>query len=489
MRKQFGYSVVVLCSLQTLFVGLELQSDARDLTKVLEQGIGNFCIDCGPTPEIGSAIAAAVVSQALTQQLPLASVAPAFTYRLNPATDIYERSTRVPGPLFAERALTLGDKQLNFGVGYSYIDFDTLNGEDLINIRAPALQLSFFTDEAKRQSAVPPGVRPLQPGRFLFFSPFFETRGRIRLSVQAHVITLAARYGLTDRWDVGLVLPIMHTFLRSGSESVPVVDTASGYRFAYIGDADSFPISPPLFYVDSAGNQIPKVQVKFVKSQLQTSPFRVSGSATGVGDITLRSKYHFWKIEEGGAALGLTLQLPSGEKRNFQGTGETHLSTFLYFSQVIQNRLEPHLNIGLDFNADDVDRSSFLYAVGTTLLIGKNIGLVFDFIGRSEFGRIQVHFPPSTILSGNVLDRPANQCTTTQPCMFQRSKENPNIAKTIFFPFFPERIKRNDIVNFSFGLRYALGESGSVFFGGFIPLNNDGFRADFIPSGGVEYTF
>src|SRR5215471_18466262 len=113
----------------------------------------------------------------------------------------------------------------------------------------------------------------------------------------------------------------MHTFLRSRSERVPVVDTASGYGFAYIGEADGSPVSPPLFAVDSAGNRIPKVQLKFVKSQRPTSPFTISRSATGVGDITLRSKYHFWKIEEGGAALGLTLQVPSGEKRDFQGTG------------------------------------------------------------------------------------------------------------------------------------------------------------------------
>jgi hypothetical protein len=53
----------------------------------------------------------------------------------------------------------------------------------------------------------------------------------------------------------------------------------------------------------------------------------------------------------------------------------------------------------------------------------------------------------------------------------------------------PIKIQRNDIANFTFGLRYALGTAGSVFFGGVVPLNDDGFRADFIPSGGIEYTF
>ncbi len=88
-----------------------------------------------------------------------------------------------------------------------------------------------------------------------------------------------------------------------------------------------------------------------------------------------------------------------------------------------------------------------------------------------------------------MLNRPGDKCTAAPPCPLQPSEENPEVTKTIFFPFFPEKIKRNDLINFSFGLRYALGESGSIFFGGSVPINDAGFRADFIPSGGIEYTF
>lgn len=62
------------------------------------------------------------------------------------------------------------------------------------------------------------------------------------------------------------------------------------------------------------------------------------------------------------------------------------------------------------------------------------------------------------------------------------------VKKIPFFPP-PVEIKRNDIANFSFGLRCALGASSSAFFGAVVPLNNDGFRPDFIPSGGIEYKF
>lgn len=78
------------------------------------------------------------------------------------------------------------------------------------------------------------------------------------------------------------------------------------------------------------------------------------------------------------------------------------------------------------------------------------------------------------------MNRTLDTCTAAQPCF---------LSSVTTFPAFPIKIKRNDIADFSFGLRYALGTSGSVFFGVIVPLNDDGLRADFIPSGGIEYTF
>ena len=237
------------------------------------------------------------------------------------------------------------------------------------------------------------------------------------------------------------------------------------------------------FFFDLGGNSLSRESLPFIKSQRSSTLLsRAADSATGVGDITLRTKYHFWRDELGGAAFGLNLQLPSGEVKDFHGTDETHVSTFLYYSQVFWERFEPRFNIGVDFNADDVDRSSFLWSMGGTLLLGTQLGLIVDFIGRSEFGRFPAHIPPEGIFrGGRVLDRAPDECTIEQPCFTDPG--------TVSFPFFPERIERNDKIDFSFGLRYAIGTSGTLFFGGIIPLNDDGLRADFIPSGGIEYAF
>lgn len=477
-------AVVLATAVQVFSLGRVPQSEAKDLTDVLARGFffkapegSQIGPRLGPVSEhadfsaAGRAIAPALstaVAQAVTQEFPLASVAPAFAYRFNPTVDTYERLTGVPGPLFSERALTLGKGQLNFGVGYSSIEYSDIDGTPLNSLQSPGFFREVFAEP-------PMLVRPLPTGEVLVSIPVSLSRVRTRIDVNAHVIMPTLRYGITDRWDVSLALPIVSTFLRIRNEVVRTVDLATLLALGPQGSAR---------FVDLAGNTIDHTmlsQFQFVKSQRPTALLsKAAGSATGVGDLTLRTKYQFWQSGFGGAVLGLNLQLPTGESRDFHGTDQTHLLTFLYLSQVLWERFEPHLNLGVDFNADDVDRSSFLYAVGGTLLVGAKLGVVVDFLGRSEFGRTPVRIRPEDMITGGILDRTPSACTTAQPCF---------IAGTVSSSAFPVAIKRNDIINFSFGLRYALGTSGSVFFGGIIPLNNDGFRADFIPSGGIEYTF
>jgi len=491
-----GLAVRCLLSLALLSVvrslSLGLNAEAKDLTDVLVQGfsfeIFGENITTDETRAAGSKFAAGLsssVAPAVTQQFPLASVAPAFTYRYNPAVRLYEPQTLVPGPLFSERALTIGGRQFNFSVGYSFIDFDELNGTDLDNIRSPALLTENITDPAETVMAERPDGRGLARR-----GPIVVSQFRSRLDLQAHVIVPTLRYGITPYWDVSLTIPIVNTFLRMQTGLVRVLDTDARVFIA----PDAQGKLKTLEVIDSKGNcfcHTLDLDVRFIKSRrLPTALRRTAGSATGVGDIALRTKYHLWRTETGGAALGLNLQLPTGEVRNFHGTDETHLSTLLYLSQVFGDRFEPHLNVGVDFNADDVDRSSFLYAIGGTLLVGRKLGLMVDFIGRSEFGRFPIHVEVKRLFQTVVLPpgKGPNTCTAAQPCVLRGGtgflvKENVR-----FFPP-PVKIGRSDIVNFTFGLRYALGTSGSIFFGGVLPLNEDGLRSNFIPAGGVEYTF
>ncbi len=488
---------------QIFSLGSLPKSEARDLTDVLTQGfsIGRELIGLADPQSSPRAVApafSAAVAQAVVQEVPLASVAPAFTYRYNPALRLWEPSSRVPGPLFSERALTLGKGQLNFSVGYSYVDFSELNGVDLDDLRSPGLYGGLVSDsdnDRVRLEELPDEIRNLEryqlspdedPYRYRYSTFLLRTH----IDLQAHIAVPSVRYGITGNWDISLSIPIVNTFLRVKNEKVQELDIdLSKAGFLVAVDRNNGRRRNLDLFADGDNHLIPidesegRKRLPHVKAQ-RSSVARIgaAGSATGVGDIILRTKYHLWHTDSGGAALGLNLQLPSGEVRDFQGTDETHLSTFVYLSQIFGERFEPHLNLAVDFNTDDVDRSSFVYAAGASLLVWSKLGLVVDFLGRSEFAGIPVHVPETGQVKGLVPDVKPDSCTAEKPCTF-------GLDRIQRFSFFPAKIGRNDIVNFSFGLRYVLGTSGSVFFGGIIPLNDDGFRADFIPSGGVEYTF
>ncbi len=107
---------VLTLAFQTLSLGILSRSEARDLTDVLGRGyppiLGGSSDPTASLEAVAPAFSEAV-AQAVTQEVPLASVAPAFSYRYNPTLSIFERSSSVPGPLFSERALTLGKGQWN----------------------------------------------------------------------------------------------------------------------------------------------------------------------------------------------------------------------------------------------------------------------------------------------------------------------------------------------------------------------------------------
>ena len=477
---RIALSTIISLALQAILLGFSSTSEARDLTDVFVQGFSYNAVGKNTAPAAAqfAPFISAAVAQAVTQEFPYASVSPAFTYRYNPALSVYEPSTTVPGPLFSERSLTLGKGQWNLGVGYSYVDFDELNGTDLHSFTSPGLLVEVL---AGKDDLV-------QRPDGLFLAPLAASTLRTKIDLNAHIVVPTLRYGITDNWDVTISIPIVDTFLRVRNEFKRVADADPTAASALL-ERDNQGRFQFRGFVNAQGQPIASAfSIPLVKSQRPTASLaRAAGSSTGVGDIALRTKYTFWQQEGGGAALGLNLQLPSGDEDNFHGTGDTHLSTLLYVSQILWERFEPHLNLGVDFNTNDVDRSSFLYAVGAGVSVWRQLGLVVDFLGRTEFSApSSFKVPPEATFPESFLTKPADQCTQAQPCFFDRTRGNNGVINA---PFFPATAERNDYIDFSFGLRYVLGTRGSLFFAGLIPLNNDGFRSDFIPSGGIEYTF
>ncbi len=366
-------------------------------------------LEMGP---IGPALANTVAST-----YPVASASSSVTYAFNPKTETFERQTRVLGPIIGERAETIGKGQIDIGVSYSGVDFSTINGESLGNlVNQPSIN-------GRVVSFPVPGGVVLKDGRFTNFLPV-EVHANI--DVQADIGTPSITYGVTPDFDVNLSLPLIQTYLNvKASETVPD------------------PRLPEFMLpACTSGSAAPTT------CGTTTINHQVADRAVGFGDLLLRLKYILLRDRPVDLAAGLGVSFPSGNPDNFQGTGNYQVQPQLIVSKIIADRFEPLLNLGVNIDADNVDLSSFRWAVGSTAQVYGPVTAAAVFLGTNEF----------------------------------------NPLAQIDAPFFFQ-INRNDYYNFSFGLRSLFAETGVVSANVIVPLNSDGLRADYIVTLEAEYAF
>ena len=67
----------------------------------------------------------------LLSTFPFGSSSGGFTYTFDPALGTFSRSSESFGPLFAERALTIGRERGSLGVAYQRSTYDTFEGKNL----------------------------------------------------------------------------------------------------------------------------------------------------------------------------------------------------------------------------------------------------------------------------------------------------------------------------------------------------------------------
>src|SRR6185436_16003468 len=101
----------------------------------------------------------------------------------------------------------------------------------------------------------------------------------------------------------------------------------------------------------ATGTTGPTSQIHVFPGGSDSQTFHDGGSAQGIGDIVLRTKYRFLDVPAGGLAAGLDLRLPTGDSANLLGSGATQ-ARFELIGSNTYNRLEPHFNIGYTFSGE-----------------------------------------------------------------------------------------------------------------------------------------
>lgn len=359
---------------------------------------------------------------------PAISTVPGFAYRYDPKLEVFEPARGTLGPVYVERARTLGRGKLDFGISYLYADFDEVNGEDLDDLSFTGL----VHNDCCSATAPPPSQG----------NPAFESDTADvfveKFTLKSHVLNLTGTYGLTPDWDVNVLLPIVHTTV--DFRATAQLNNESGTN------THSFD--------------------RETGEKTQTRSF--DDDATGVGDLQLRTKYHLLESDGANFAAGLSLRLPTGEEDDFQGLGDVTLTPFVAVSHE-QGKLDLHASGGIDVNFDDSDRSRIRYGAGISFQLTEGMALLVDVVGSSNLA--------------------TDNLTVTVPQFVNAPGTSEAEPRTIPGTATFSRSVSTDIIDLAPGLKAVLPWDVVGFVTFFVPLNEDGLRADFIPAGGLQKSF
>ncbi len=274
------------------------------------------------------------------------AVSPAFTIDLE--TGLPVRTTESLGPLLGNIARTLGSNTLTIGFSYSRIDYKRFEGDDLDD-----LSVVLSHPDANGDGQLAPFV-PFPGGPLLDFE-LDEVHLNVDLELSQDIFALFANYGLTDDWDVGIIVPVIHVEARARSVATIV---------------DPTPATPSPHFFDPS-----------TESPVSTK----RRHATGIGDVLLRSKYSLLRMSETlpDLAVGGQITLPVGDADDLLGTDELFLQAVFLASKSF-GRFTPHLNVGYEWSPTDFERSNLRYVAGFDVWLHPRVTVSAGVLGRWE---------------------------------------------------------------------------------------------------------
>ncbi len=437
--------VVLILGVVSLFAGrLDAQSlNLRDLlSDFFRQGITLAEPPAGsPFPShahhfVGDASLAPLeqLNSELAIQLstfPLASSAGGFTYRLDPALGVFTRATDSFGPIYADRADTIGKGKFAVGVNFSHFSFNRI---DDVSLRDGGVEIVLTHQD------LPPAGCCLRP----FFEGDVITT-RTSLEIQTNITAFTFSYGVTDRLDVGAAIPVVKVQIQALTEAT-IDKLATGGSSSTVG-IHRFPNGE------------------------DSETFQQSGSASGVGDVVLRAKYRAISGAGAGLAVGLDVRLPSGEERDLLGTGATQVKGFLIGSAHL-GAFSPHVNGGYTWSSrnrpipDEID-----YTAGFDWALSPRLTFIVDALGRT-LRKSQVLREVDTTFEYNVNPN-------TDPVSLRSTTLKQLIAT------------QQDATSFLGSVGFKINPVGNLLItvNGLFSLNNRGLQARFAPLVGLDYSF
>jgi hypothetical protein len=246
-------------------------------------------------------------------------------------------STDALGPIFTERADVIGKGNFHIGVTHQDFHFTSLNGQKLngATILYPGADTS-------------PGLKaPLAAATF-------NEAMDIRLSQSIAFLT----YGLTNRVDVAVGLPMVH--------SAVAATAYNGQIFSGAGDGTQ---NGQCWCINTFTPGAFNLKLPFIGSS--------SMSKTGFGDLLVRGKAAVLVKPAAVLSVGGDIRFPTGDAENYLGAGTTTAKPFmalsLYKTLAGGTVLSPHVNAGWQFGGKTVLSGQLTAANSTLTASGQTI--------------------------------------------------------------------------------------------------------------------
>jgi len=357
---------------------------------------------------------------------PIGSTSGGVTFRFEGGIPV--KTSTSAGPIFAERATTLGRGRVLAGASHSAFRFTSLRGVPLSNV-----QLAFThqnvdfagCDSVYHDSCKKMGVPALE-------NDVIDVN--LALDISVRVTSLYVTYGVTDRLDVSAVVPVVSTSLSGDSfaQVVPFGGPTAAHFFA------GTPSNPVL-----------------------SATRNVHGSATGLGDVALRAKLHVGDSPRASLALLAESRFATGSADDLLGSG-TFAARALAVLTGRAGDISPHANVGYLFRSGGRQNDAVLATAGFDERVTDQVTLAADVVSELQVGTSKLALPPPV----------------TYDAPFRRTVTPTSIPN-----------ERDDIVNGSFGFKVMPRRDITLVINALLPINRGGLRADRTFTAGAEVTF
>ncbi len=359
-------------------------------------------------------------------RIPIGSTSGGETFRFEGGVPV--RTSTSSGPIFAERAQTLGKGRVLAGISRTGFSFATLRGVDINNI-----DLTFTHQNVDFEGC------DVQFGAdcSLYGVPVLENDAmdfRLSMHLDVAVTSMYFTYGVTDRLDIGFVVPIVQAEFRgeSNAQMLPFGGTEAAHYFA--GETDH-----PIL---SARRQS-------------------MGSASGLGDVALRAKFNMRGTADGGFAILVDGRFPTGSEVDMLGSGK-FAGRALMIVNTRFGDFSPHLNAGYLHHAGTHQNDAVLGTLGFDQRLADAFTFAADLVAELQVGDSKLQLPGIVTLESP----------------FRRTVNPTNIPEI-----------RDDIISGSFGFKMIPARSTTLVFNTLFPLNRGGLRPNLVYTAGIEYTF